>query len=187
MIIINLMITAWFIFTCILLSGVKIMYNPKYFQLIIAIFVMYMPISSLIEGYKLGEIGINFVMIMSVIILLAIIWSYKRSKHMYFIHNVKENDVINIIEKYLERKNIKYEVRNEEIYFPDLYKTIFVRHLMQTTLDCKGIKDADFYNELINSVRIGIKEIKQRYFSMEGLFNLVFVLFFCWIGFTFLK
>lgn len=184
MIIFNLMLVGWFVFTAILLSGVKIMYNCKYFQLILTIFVMYIPISMLIEGYKLGELGFNYVMIVSLILLVFTIWIYRRRTHLYSIHNVKENDVINIIEKYLERKNIKYEVRNEEIYFPEIQKTVFVRHVMQTTLECRAIKDTDFYHELIDSVRVGIKEINQRYLSMEGLFNLVFVLFFFWIRFT---
>ena len=50
MIIFDLMIVALFIMSVILLSGVKIMFNSKYFQLIIAIFIMYTPISELIEG-----------------------------------------------------------------------------------------------------------------------------------------
>ena len=185
MIIFNLMLVAWFVFTVILLSGVKIMYNFKYFQLVLTIFVMYTPISMLIEGYKLGELSFNYVMIVTLILLIFAIWIYRRRTHLYSIHNVKENDVINIIEKYLERKNIKYETRSEEIYFPEIQKTVFVRHVMQTTLECREIKDTDFYNELVYSVRVGIKEIKTRYFSIEGLFNLVFVLFFCWIRFTF--
>lgn len=187
MIIFNLIIVAYLIFTLILLSGVKIMYNSKYFQLAIAIFVMSTLISKLIEGYKLGEISINYVIIVSLILLITIIWTYIRSTHTYCIHNVKENDVISIIENYLHRKNIKYELRSEEIYFPDLNRTLFVRHLLQTNLECRYIKDADFYHEFIESIRSGIKEIKQRHFSMDGLFNLVFVLFLLWIKFTFLK
>ena len=184
MIIFNLMLVAWFIFTVILLSGVKIMYNSKYFQLIITIFIVYTLIPNLIEGYKLGELNINYVVIVSLILLITIIWTYRKSNHTYCIHNVKENDVMSIIENYLDKKNIKYEVKNEEIYFPKINRTLFVRHLMQTTLECRDIKDTDFYNELIDSIRVGIKEINQRYLSMEGLFNLVFVLFFFWIRFT---
>ena len=186
MIVFNLMFVAWFVFIVILLSGVKIMYNLKYFQLVLTVFVMYTPISMLIEGYKLGEYGFNFTMIVSLILLVFTIWIYRRRTHLYSIHNVKESDVINIIERYLERQNIKYEIRSEEIYFPEIQKTVFVRHVMQTTLECRAIKDTDFYNELVDSVRVGIKEIKIRYLSMEGLFNLVFFLFFCWIRFTFL-
>ena len=40
MIIFDLMIVALFIMSVILLSGIKIMFNSKYFQLIIAIFIM---------------------------------------------------------------------------------------------------------------------------------------------------
>lgn len=187
MIIINLMLAVWFIFTCILLSGVKMMYNCKYFQSISTMFIMYIPISSAIEGYRLGEISIKYVIIISIIFLITLIWTYRGRSHTYSIHNVNEDDVINIIENYLERKNIKYEIRSEEIFLPNLYKTIFVRHAMQTVLDCKGIKDTDFYNELIDSVRVGIKKINKRYFSMEGIFNLIFILFFFWIKLTFLK
>ena len=188
MIIFDLMIVALFIMSVILLSGIKIMFNSKYFQLIIAIFIMYTPISELIEGYKLKYIDINSIIIINIIPLLIVIWGYRRNKYIYSIHNVKEDDVMNIIEKYLERKNIKYEVRGEEIYFPDICKTIFVRSsIMEITLDCRDIKYVDFYNELVEEVRAGIKEIKQRHFSMEGVFYLIFTVFFYWIRVTFLK
>ena len=185
-IIFDLMIVALFIMSVILLSGVKIMFNSKYFQLIIAIFIMYTPISELIEGYKLRYIDINSIIIISIIFLLIVIGGYRRNKYIYSIHNVKEDDVMNIIEKYLERKNIKYEVRSEEIYFPHICKTIFVRSSMEITLDCRDIKYVDFYNELVEEVRCGIKEIKQRHFSIEGVFYLIFTVFFYWIRVTFL-
>ena len=187
MIIFDLMIVALFIMSVILLSGVKIMFNSKYFQLIIAIFIMYTPISELIEGYKLKYIDINSIIIINIIPLLIVIWGYRRNKYIYSIHNVKEDDVMNIIEKYLERKNIKYEVRSEEIYFPDICKTIFVRSSIEITLDCRDIKYMDFYNELVEEVRAAIKEVKKRHFSMEGVFYLIFTLFFYWIRVTFLK
>ena len=187
MIIFDLMIVALFIMSVILLSGVKIMFNSKYFQLIIPIFIMYTPISELIEGYKQNYIDINSVIIISIIFLLIVIWGYRRNKYIYSIHNVKEDDVMNIIEKYLERKNIKYEVRGEEIYFPDICKTIFVRSSIEITLDCRDIKYMDFYNELVEEVRAAIKEVKKRHFSMEGVFYLIFTLFFYWIRVTFLK
>lgn len=187
MIIIDLMIVVLLVYSVTLLSRVKIMFNYKYTQIITAIFAMYTPISKLIEGYKLGYIDANRLIIINVAILLFILLLYnKRNKHIYSIHNVKEKDVINIIEKYLERKNIKYELRSEDIYFPDINKTMFVRSSMEITLDCKDIKDTDFYNELVGEVRSGIKEIKQRHFSMEGVLYLILVAFY-WIRATFLK
>ena len=187
MIIFDLMIVALFIMSVILLSGIKIMFNSKYFQLIIAIFIMYIPIAELIEGYKQNYIDINSIIIINIVPLLIVICGYRINRYIYSIHNVKEDDVMNIIEKYLERKNIKYEVRSEEIYFPDICKTMFVRSSMEITLDCRDIKCVDFYNELVEEVRAGIKEIKQRHFSMEGVFYLIFTVFFYWIRVTFLK
>ena len=187
MIIFDLMIVALFIMSVILLSGVKIMFNSKYFQLIIPIFIMYTPISELIEGYKQNYIDINSIIIINIVPLLIVICGYRINRYIYSIHNVKEDDVMNIIEKYLERKNIKYEVRGEEIYLPDICKTIFVRSSMEITLNCRDIKYVDFYNELVEEVRAGIKGIKQRHFSMEGIFYLIFTVFFYWIRVTFLK
>ena len=86
----------------------------------------------------------------------------------------------------MERKNIKYEVRSEEIYFPDICKTMFVRSSMEITLDCREIKNTDYCNEIIDEVKMGIKEIKQRYFSIEGMFYLVLTLFFFWVRVNFL-
>lgn len=175
----NLMLVALLVVSVTLLSGVKIMFNIKYTQVIAIIVLLYILISQLIDGYTLGYMNLSWLIIISTIMLLIAIWSYRRSKYVYSIHNVKEKDVINIIEKYLEGKNIKYELRSEEIYFPDINKTMFVRSLMETTLDCKGIKNVDFYNKLVGEVRLGIKEIKQRYFPIEGVFYLILFLFLC--------
>ena len=180
MLIINLMIITLLIWSVILLSGVKIMFIPKYTKVIMFLFIAYAPFSNLIEGYKLGYTGISSIIILSIVFLLIFIWGYRRNKHIYSIHNVKQKDVINIIERYLEIKNIKYEVREEEIYLPEFYKTIFVNGLTGISLDCRDIKDMDFYNELVEKVRVGIKEIKRRYFSIEGMFYLIFVgIFYC--------
>jgi hypothetical protein len=186
MIIINLMIITLLICSVILLSGVKIMFNPKYARVIMSLFIMYTPFSSLIEGYKLGYTGISSIIISSIVFLLIFIWGYRRNKHIYSIHNVKQKDVINIIEGYLEIKNIKYEAREEEIYLPELYKTIFVNGLIETSLDCRDIKDMDFYNELVEKVRVGIKEIKRRYFPIEGMIYLILVGILYWIRTDFL-
>ncbi len=186
MIIFDLMLVGLIIITITLLSGVKIMYTPKYAQVIMFIVIMYTPFSTLVEGYKLGYTGISSIIAFCMVMLLIFIWGYRKNKYRYSIHNVKEKDVINIIESYLEGKNLKYEVRNDEIYLLDLEKNIYVRSLMEITLDCREIKNTDFYNEIVEEVKVGIKEIKQRYFSIEGMFYLVFTLFLFWIRVNFL-
>ncbi|MEG0857761.1 MAG: hypothetical protein RSG52_14935 [Terrisporobacter sp.] len=190
MIIFNVMIIVLLVFAIILLSGVKIMFNCKYFQLLISILVMYAPIVSFKKGYELGEIGRSdeiMLIIVCLILIGLIIWGYRRNKSIYSIHNVKQKDVMNIIEKYLLRKNIKHEIRDEEIYFPDGNNVVFVRGIMETSLDCREIKNEDFCEELVNEVRAGIKEIKERYFPYEGVFYIVFAVFLYWINLTFLK
>lgn len=162
------------------------MFNLKYTPVIMFLFITYTPLSNLIEGYKLGYTGISSIIIFSIVFLLIFIWGYRRNKHIYSIHNVKQKDVINIIEGYLEIKNIKYEVREKEIYLPEFYKTIFVNGSIDTSLDCRDIKDMDFYDELVEKVRVGIKEIKRRCFSIEGMLYLVFVGILYWIRTDFL-
>lgn len=176
MLIINLMIAILLIFGVTLLSGVKILAKPKYFQVILFLLIAYTPLSDLIEGYKLGYFGISIIIIFSIIFLLIFIWGYRRNKHTYSIYNVKQNDLINIIKEYLEVTNIKYEVTlDEEIYLPEFYKTIFIMDLFtEITLDCRDIKDIDFYDELVEIVRARIKKIKRRSFSIGGLTYLVF-------------
>lgn len=187
MIIINLMLITLFIFSLILLSRVKIMFDPKYVQILIFIFVVYTPILNLIEGYKLGYTGISSIIILSIVFLVIFIVGYKRNKHIYSIHNVKQNDVVNIIKEYLEIKNIKYEVVDKEIHLPELCKTILVKGSIEINLDCREIKDMDFYNDLVNEVKVGIKSIKKRYFPIEGILYLILVGFLYWImaGFLF--
>lgn len=186
MLIINLMIITLLICSVILLSGVKIMFKPKYTRVIMFLFITYTPLSNLIEGYKLGYTGISSVIIISIVFLLIFIWGYRRNKHIYSIYNVKQKDVINIIEGYLEIKNIKYEVRETEIYLPEFYKTIFVNGLIEISLDCRDIKDMDFYYELVAKIRVGTKEIKRRSFSIEGMLYLIFVVILYWIRTNFL-
>ncbi len=93
---------------------------------------------------------------------------------------------MNIIEEYLKIKNIKYEARDEEIYLPEYYKTIYANNLIEKSLNLKEIKDMDFYNELVENVRVGIKGIKKRYFPIEGMMYLIFVGIFYWIRTDFL-
>lgn len=186
MIIIDLMLVALIIITITLLSGAKIMYNQRYLQVITFIVIMYMPLSKLVEGYKLGYIGISTIIAFCIVMLLIFIWGYRKNKYRYYIHNVKEKDVINIIESYLERKNLKYEVKNDEIYLIDIDSNIYVRSLMEITLDFREIKNTDFCSGIINEVKMGIKQINQRYFSIEGMFYLVLTLFFFWVRFNFL-
>ena len=49
MIIFDLMLVGLVIITITLLSGVKIMYNPKYSQVIMFIVIMYINLSNLVE------------------------------------------------------------------------------------------------------------------------------------------
>lgn len=143
MIIFDLMLVWLVITTITLLSGAKIMYTPKYSQVIMFIVIMYINLSNLVEGYKLGYIGISSIIAFCIVTLLIFIWGYRKNKYRYSIHNVKEKDVINIIENYLERKNLKYEVKNDEIYLLDIDNNIYVRSLMEITLDCREIKNTD--------------------------------------------
>ena len=178
MIIFDLMLVWLVITTITLLSGAKIMYTHKYSQVIMFIVIMYINLSNLVEGYKLGYIGISSIIAFCIVTLLIFIWGYRKNKYRYSIHN--------IIENYLERKNLKYEVKNDEIYLLDIDNNIYVHSLMEITLDCREIKNTDYCNEIIDEVKMGIKEIKQRYFSIEGMFYLVLTLFFFWVRVNFL-
>ena len=186
MIIIDLMIIMLFIYSIVLLSGVKMMFNPKYFQIILFVVITYNPLTELIEGYKLGYTGIGSIIIFIIVFLSIFIWGYRRNKYIYSIHNVKQEDVMNIIEEYLKIKNIKYEARDEGIHLSECYKTIYVNNLIEKSLDCREIKDMDFYNELVEHVRVEVKGIKKRYFPIEGMINLIFVGIFYWIRTDFL-
>lgn len=186
MLIINLMMITFLILSVILLSGVKIMLNSKYNQIITFLIIIYTPFSELIEGYKFGYTGIISIIIFVIVFLLIFIWAYRRNKHIYSIYNVKQKDVINIIERYLEMKNIKYEIRENEIQLPELYKIIYVKGLIGIRLDCRDIKDIDLYNDILMEVRAGIKDIKKRYLPIEGMIYLIFVGILYWFKISFL-
>lgn len=186
MLAIDLMMIGLLIFSVILLTGVKIMIENRYIKIIIFLIIMYIPFSNLIEGYILGESSITPIIIYSIIMLLIFWWGYKSNKHIYSIHNVKQKDIINIIENYLDVKNIKYEITESKIYLTDLCKTIHIDSLTEINLDCRDIKDVDFYNELVENVRLKIKEIKGRRLSLEGLFYLASFGIMYWIREIFL-
>lgn len=187
MIIIDLMLIMLFIFTITLLSGRKIMYNPRAFQIIFTIGVIYSPLSGLIEGYKLGYIGISSIIGFIAILLVIFIWEYRKNTYRYIIYNVKEDNVTNIIANFLERKNISYKVCNEEIQLLDTNDRILIRYLTKIILDFKEIKSRDFYNEIIEEVKFEIKKIDKKHFSMDGVLYLVSTLFLLWVRLTFLK
>lgn len=186
MLAIDLMMIGLLIFSVILLSGVIIMIENRYIKIIIFLIIMYIPFSNLIEGYILGESSITPIIIYSIIMLLIFWWGYKSNKHIYSIHNVKQKDIINIIENYLDSKNIKYETTEPKIYLTDLCKTIHIDSLTEINLDCRDIKDLDFYHDLVDNVRLKIKEIKGRRLSLEGLFYLASFGIMYWIREIFL-
>ncbi|MCR8743719.1 hypothetical protein [Romboutsia lituseburensis] len=186
MLAIDLMMIGLLIFSVILLTGVKIMIKNKYIKSIIFLLIMYAPFSNLIEGYMLGEFSITFIIISIIVILLIFWWGYKSNKHIYSIHNAKQKDIINIIESYLELKNIKYETTEPDIYLTELCKTIHIDSYTEINLDCRDIKDLDFYNELVENVRLKIKKIKGSRISLEGLFYLAGFGIVYWIRGSFL-
>lgn len=186
MLAIDLMMIGLLIFSVILLTGAKIMIKNRYIKTIIFLPAVYAPFSNLIEGYILDEFSIAIIIIYIIITLLIILWGYKSNKHIYTIHNVKQKDIIDIIENYLDVKNIKYETTEPKIYLTDLCKTIHIDSLTEINLDCRDIKDLDFYNELVENVRLKIKEIKGRRLSLEGLFYLASFGIVYWIRGSFL-
>lgn len=186
MLAIDLMMLGLLIFSVILLSGAKIMIKNRYIKTIIFLPAVYAPFSNLIEGYTLGEFSISIIIIYIIIMLLIFLWGYKSNKHIYTIHNVKQNDIIDIIENYLDVKNIRYETTEPEIYLTELYKTIHIYSLTEIDLDCSDIKDLDFYHDLVDNVRLKIKEIKGRRLSLEGLFYLAGFGIVYWIRGSFL-
>lgn len=186
MVIIDLMIIILFIWSCILLSGIKIMIKPKYAQVIIFLLITYNPMLTLIEGYKVGYTGIISIIILSIVFLLIFIWGYRRNRYTYTIHNVKQSNVISIIEVYLKRKNIEYEIIETEIYLAELHKTIVVNGLLEINLNCRDIKDMDFYIELVDEIRVEMKQIKRIKFSIEGIVYLTFVVILYWTRNNFL-
>lgn len=186
MLAIDLMMIGLLIFSVILLTGAKIMIKNRYIKTIIILPGIYAPFPNLIEGYTLGEFSITFIIICIIIMLLIFWWGYKSNKHIYTIHNVKQKDIIYIIENYLDSKNIKYETTDPNIYLTDLYKTIHIDSFTEINLDCSDIKDLDFYNDLVANMRLKIKEIKRRRISLEGLFYLVGFGIVYWIRGSFL-
>lgn len=186
MLAIDLMMIGLLIFSVILLTGAKIMIKNRYIKTIIILPAIYAPFSNLIEGYTLGEFSITPIIIYSIIMLLIFWWGYKSNKHIYSIHNVKQKDIINIIENYLDVKNIRYETTEPDIYLTELYKTIHIYSLTEIDLDCSDIKDLDFYHDLVDNVRLKIKEIKGRRLSLEGLFYLAGFGIMYWIRGNFL-
>lgn len=176
----DLLLIMLLILSIVLLSGSKIMFNSKYLQIIMFFFIMYGPFSELIEAYKLGDRDVFIIIILIVVLLLIFIWGYRKNKYIYSVQNVKQKDVIDIIEKYLEKRNIKYEVRDDEIQLTDLYKTIYVKGKIEVGLDCREIKDMDIYSDILMEVKVGIKNINKRYFPTGGIIYLILFGIVCW-------
>lgn len=186
MIIIDLMLVVLFIITITLLSGRKIISNPRWIHTILTICAIYSPLSKLIEGYKLGYTGIGSIVAFIAVMIVIFIRGYIKNTYRYTVHNVEEKDIRNIIEGYLKRENISYNLRNKDIYLLDTDNSIYIHSLIETTLDFREIKNKDFYKEIVSEVKTKIKNIEKKYRSIEGLIYLIFTLFLLWIRFTFL-
>ena len=89
MIIFDLMLVWLVITTITLLSGAKIMYNPKYSQVIMFIVIMYINLSNLVEGYN----SISKLTIEDLINGIKILWCSEVGlwiKEAYYIDNTPE-------------------------------------------------------------------------------------------------
>ena len=94
MIIFDLMLVWLVITTITLLSGAKIMYNPKYSQVIMFIVIMYINLSNLVEGYKLGYIGISSIVAFCIVTLLIFIWGYRKNKYTRYKERRKTESIL---------------------------------------------------------------------------------------------
>ena len=182
----SLLIIVLLIFSVTLLSGLKIMINCKYIQTIMFFFIIYGPFSELVEvcksGYTYDALSI---IILIIVLLLIFIWGYRRNKYIYSLHNLKQKDVVDIIERYLERRDIKYEIRGNEIQLTELYKVIYVKGQIEVLLDCRQIKDMELYNDILMEVRTKIKDIKKRYFRKEAIIYLILAGILYWVKIKF--
>lgn len=182
---INLLIIVLIIFSIVSLSGVKIIISCKYTQIMVFFFILYGPILQLIETYKLGYTDALSIIMLIIVLLVMFVFGYKKNKYIYSVHNVKQNDVIDIIKRYLERTNIKYEIRGNEIQLTEFYKAIYVKGKTEILLDCRQIKDMELYNDILMEVRAEIKNINKRYFPKEAIIYLVLAVILYWIKIKF--
>lgn len=187
MLVFDLMLILLIIISITLLSGTKIMCNTKYFQFIISILVISTNLKTIVKGYSLGYISIDILLFLLTLIIICFWVGYRKDKYKYSIHNVEQSDITNIIENYLKNKYIKYKIDYNKIYLNDTNNTIYINDDIDVTLDFKEIKNTSFLNELINEIKLKIKKINKKSFSIQSIFYLVFSLFFLWIRITFLK
>ena len=141
-----------------LLSRKKLILNQVLTPLAIFILIVYNQISQLIYDYELGYIGIKNIIIVLVLFLLILIWGYRRNRHIYSIYNTKKDNVLDIIENYLQIKDIKYELKEDEIYLKEFDKYIYIYGLLRVNLNCIEIKDMNFYEDFINNIKFKIRK-----------------------------
>ncbi len=187
MLVLDLMLIALAIYTIVLLSGKKTMYSNKLLSIVVGLCAMSSIYISLSQGYKLGYINIMQIIFIIIILLLIMMIFYKINNNVYIIENVQEKDLINIIVNFLDKENIKHEVRLYDIYLTDLDKTITVTSTLSNRLNCKEISKEYFYKDLIKYIKIEIKKTKRQKISLLGLFNLIGFLLVYWLRITFLS
>ena len=173
-----------------IISGKKVMYCQKYIQAINNIFIWTIIVFPQIDFYQKDFINSSqfygFLAMYTVIMIPLFIWAYKRHKYRFYILNVESEDVENIIEKYLDKEDIKYEKRPEEIYLNEYNKYIYIRGTLDIYLICKEIKELYFYEELIRYIKDNLKYTKKKNISLSLLVEVILVIAACFIRFKIL-
>lgn len=99
----------------------------------------------------------------------------------YLIENVKSKNLINIITKFFEEKNINYELGEKEIYLPQYCKTIDVTGNYEIYLNLKEIKKLNFYEELLETIKLRTKSLEKKTFPIYGGVYLIYAGVLYWI------
>ena len=171
-------IIASLIFSAVIFTGKKLMFKYNYFYTLIFLIIVSGPLNAATKNPDGDYIYIVFILMIFVPMYLAIVFSRKET---YMIENVKSKNFIDIITKYFDDKNIKYEVKEKEIYLPEHCKTIDVKGKYELYVNLKEIKKLSFYEELLEYIKLGIKNTEKKIFPIHGVTYLVYAGVMYWI------
>ncbi|MGL5315704.1 MAG: hypothetical protein ACRC92_20785 [Peptostreptococcaceae bacterium] len=162
---------ASIVFSVVIFTGRRMIFKYNYFYTLLFIMIVSGPINIALKNPDGDYTYLLVILMIFVPMYICIVLTRKET---YLLENVKKEKLINIITKFFEDKDIKYEVEGKEIYLPEHNKTIDVKGNYELYLNLREIKKLSFYEELLGTIKFELKNIEKKIFPLYGCVYLIY-------------
>lgn len=159
------------IFAIVIFTGKRFIFKYNYSHTLLFIMIISGPLNLALYNQEQDYMYLMFIILIFIPIYILVAITRKDT---YILENVKVSNLIEIITKYLEDENIKYEVKEKKIFLPEHNKTIDIKGNWELILNLKEIAKLSFSKDMLEYIKKEIKSIKQQSFPFNGIVYLIY-------------